>query len=108
MKTTIYMLLCNALPEIALASGVGTAHTPAAWQACSLAEQIATIAATGVVSLFGLIIGWIVFPLTVAPIRYIMQSELEIWGARLAMAMGAGAFSGYFVFQFLVRNFSGS
>ena len=104
MKRRVAYLIALALPTAALAqtNTVGAALRPT-WQTCTGSEQGLIIVATAIVTFLGLVFGWVLFPLTVAPIRYIMESELDIWGARLAMSLAGGGIAGFLVFNFLVE-----
>jgi len=106
MKRISAYLIPWAMSTAALAqTNITTVASQAAWQTCSTPEQGVIVVSTGIATIIGLVCGWAIFPLTVAPIRYIMQSELDIWGARLAMSLAGGGITGFLVFNFLVQHF---
>lgn len=77
----------------------------ALWLHCTAAEKIIIFLASGVVAVVGMIVGWRIFPLTIAPIAYLTKSELAIWGSRLSMAIGGGIAGCVIPFMVLVRLF---
>jgi hypothetical protein len=106
MKRRTTFVTLWALSTAALAqTNTGSTVSQAAWQTCSTPEQGVIVIVTAAASVIGLVCGWAIFPLTVAPIRYIMQSELDIWGARLAMSLAGGGITGFLMFNFLVQHF---
>lgn len=106
MKRIYVFLIPWAMSSAALAqTNSTTAASQATWQTCSTPEQGVIVVLTGIAAIIGLVCGWAIFPITVAPIRYIMQSKLDIWGARLAMSLAGGGITGFLVFNFLVQHF---
>ena len=111
MKTAILILVFSgivfgmSLSASAVQSGSQT-QPPDYWNNCSAIAKIGAVGLSSVTAFFGLIIGWAIFPITIAPITYLMQSELAIWGSRLAMSIGCGICGFIFPFQFLIKAFS--
>jgi hypothetical protein len=60
------------------------------WGACTPAQQTIAVAASMIAGVFGLIFGWWVFPMLIAPLVYFTESELAIWSSRLSTAIGFG------------------
>jgi tetratricopeptide (TPR) repeat protein len=76
-----------------------------AWSACNVFEKVLAVLLSSITAIIGLVVGWCIFPLTLAPIVYLTQSELAILGSRFSMALGGG-FLGFIVpFMFLVALF---
>jgi len=75
------------------------------WAHCTAAEKVIVSLVSGVSAIVGMVIGWCIFPMTIAPLAYLTQSELAIWGSRLSMAIGGGI-TGFMVpFMLFVRLF---
>jgi hypothetical protein len=105
----LLVLLFALLSVIAQASASSANTGPIAeshQDQISTGAQVVAIAISSITAVIGLVIGWAIFPLTIAPITYIMRSELDIWGARLAMALIGGICGFIFPYGFLVKTFS--
>lgn len=60
------------------------------------------VLATLLVAIVAGVLGWIIFPLTLAPINLIVRSELSIIVQRIAGAIGAAGACGYYTMIFMV------
>ena len=76
------------------------------WTACTVAERVLAVGLSSITAIIGMILGWCIFPMTIAPLAYLTQSELAIWGSRLSMALGCGLCGFFFPFCFLLKVFS--
>jgi len=76
------------------------------WEQLDAQHRFIAVSTSCLTSVLGFILGWALFPLTIAPLAYLTQSELAIWGGRLSMAI-IGALSGYiFPLMLIVKLFS--
>ncbi len=76
------------------------------WTSCTVAERALAVGLSSITAIIGMIIGWCIFPMTIAPLAYLTQSELAIWGSRLSMSIGAGIVGFTFPYMALVRFFA--
>jgi hypothetical protein len=81
------------------------AATGELWAACNAAGKVLSVGLSIITSVVGMVLGWCIFPMTLAPLAYLTQSELAIWGSRLSMAIVAGAVGFIFPFILLVKFF---
>ena len=110
-RTIIFLLVflgfltCLTIPVSASVANTGIV-TESHHGECSTVAKVFAILISIIPALVAFLIGWAIFPYTIAPITYLMQSELAIWGARLSMALAFGFFGFIFPFGFLTRIFS--
>lgn len=75
------------------------------WAACTAMEKTLAVGLSSITAIIGMVFGWCIFPMTIAPLAYLTQSELAIWSSRLSMAIGGGIAGFVFPFMVLVRIF---
>ena len=104
----VFALLLNAGAEAQQSTAVQPVAPDGAtgsWAHCTAAERVIVSLVSGVAAIVGMVIGWCIFPMTIAPLAYLTQSELAIWGSRLSMAIGGGIVGFMVPFMLLVRLF---
>ena len=75
------------------------------WATCTEIEMIIAVGLSSFTAIIGMVLGWSIFPLTIAPLLYLTQSELAIWSSRLSMAIGGGIVGFIAPFIGLIRLF---
>lgn len=75
------------------------------WTACTAMEKVFAVGLSSITAIIGMVLGWCIFPMTIAPLAYLTQSELAIWSSRLSVAIGGGIAGFVFPFMGLLRLF---
>jgi len=78
------------------------------WNSVPWYKKILCVAVTLLVTIIAGVLGWVIFPLTLAPINLILRSELAILGQRIGGAIAAAGFCGYFTLALMLGAMSTS